>query len=223
VLDVLAQRPPAPPRILGAERLDDGPVRLGDLAQPRAVLDERDDGARLDAQRAPDLEQRLVPGPLDDDAVEADVVGHERMRVVARGGRTHRLVLGLEGIDATTEAHRGRPRRLLLERGAHRVDFRQLAHRHLAHAGAAMRLGDDESQRLELPQRLADRRLADPELVRELHLDDPLAGGVVALEDAREQHLLDLVAQHGSRQGHGVAFPVGRPADRRRAPGQYMP
>jgi hypothetical protein len=89
-------------------------------------------------------------------------------------------------------------------RRPHRVDLGELAVRDLADAGAAVRLGDDEPQRLELAERLAHRRLAHAELVGDLHLHDALPGRVLALQDPREEKLLDLVAQHGAGQRHGA-------------------
>ena len=74
----------------------------------------------------------------------------ECVGVVPVGGLAHRGVLGLEAGDVAGEAHGGGARGLLLERGPHRVDLGELAVRDLADPGAAVRLGDDESQRLEL-------------------------------------------------------------------------
>src|SRR3712207_8460832 len=50
----------------------------------------------------------------------------------------------------------------------------------------------DETQGLELAQRLAHRPLAHAQLARHPGLNDPLARLVRAGEDALEEHLLDL-------------------------------
>ena len=118
------QRARSPPRNASIS----GAVHLGDLVEVGVVLDQRDHGARLDAQRRPELEQRLVARRLDDDAVEADVVRDERVGVVPVGGLAHRGVLAPRGA-ATSPARRTAAARagLLLERRPHRVDLGELA------------------------------------------------------------------------------------------------
>src|SRR5919199_6972280 len=70
----------------------------------------------------------------------------------------------------------GLPSGDLLQGGPHGVDLAELLDGDLADAGALVRLRLDEPHRLELPQRLANRRLADTELRRQHALLDSVAG-----------------------------------------------
>ena len=108
-------------------------------------------------------------------------------------------------VDVAVEPLRRLLRRELLEHGAHGVDLDQLGLAEPAHARAAKRLRLDEPQQLEIAQRLAHRRLARAELVRDARLDEPLARLQLAADDAVEQDVLHLLAQHGSRdRAHAV-------------------
>ena len=93
----------------------------------------------------------------------------------ASHGVAHRLELDLERRDVALEVLRREPGRELLERRAHRVDLDHLLLVEHANARAAERLRLDESQQLEVAQRLAHGRLARAELLRDPRLDEPLA------------------------------------------------
>ena len=64
----------------------------------------------------------------------------------------------------------------------------------VVHEGAAPRPDRHQPGGLEIAQRLAHRRLARAELARELQLDQPLAGRIVAADDALQQHVADARA-----------------------------
>ena len=59
------------------------------------------------------------------------------------------------------------------ERRPNRVDFEQFVGSDAAHPGTAKRRIDDEPEQRQVAQRLADRRLAHAELLRQPRLDDP--------------------------------------------------
>ena len=60
--------------------------------------------------------------------------------------------------------------------------------------GAAPRPDGHQAGGLEIAERLADRRLARPELAGELKFDQPLAGLIVAVQDTLEEHVADADA-----------------------------
>ena len=96
---------------------------------------------------------------------------------------------GLEGLSKVTA----------LEGAPHGVDLAQAVGDHLRDIGAAARQVGDEAGGLELAQRLAHRPLAGGELGDEAKLHQPLAGAVVAVEDAPQQRLLQPPAQRRDR------------------------
>jgi hypothetical protein len=69
-----------------------------------------------------------------------------------------------------------------------------------------MLLGDDQAQRLQLAQRLADRALADLELLGDVRLDDPVSRLVVPVEDPPQQGLFDVRAQRGAADRQEAAI-----------------
>jgi hypothetical protein len=181
-------------------------VQLGDRVQVGVALERADQAAGLHAQRAPDVDQHLVAGGLDDDLVEAGVVDHQRVQVAGLRGAAHPGELLAEQPAALFgDPRRGLASGDLLERGPHRVDLDELLAGHLAHPGAAVRLRLDEPHGLEVPQGLAHGGLADAELGRDGALDDALTGPVGAVQDALDDAFLDGVTeQHRalSRPGH---------------------
>ena len=149
-----------------------------------------------------------MPGRLDDQPVERDVVLGERVRVVRAHRLAHRLELDLERGHVALELLRREPRGELLERGANRVDLDQLLLVDHAHARAAKRLRLDEPQQLEVAQRLAHGRLARAELLRDPRLDEPLARLELAARDPLQQDVLHLLAQDGARDRRHRAQPA---------------
>ena len=120
----------------------------------------------------------------------------EGVGVAAAHRVAHGLELDLERGDVTLEVLRRQPGRELLERGAHGVDLDQLLLVEHAHAGAAERLRLDESQQLQVAQRLAHGRLARAELLRDPRLDETLPRLQLATHDPLQQDVLDLLAEH---------------------------
>ncbi len=74
-----------------------------------------------------------------------------------------------------------------LELGAHLVRIPDLARRRPPHEGPAIGLQLDEAARLELPERLADRRSTDAELLGERLLPEPRPRDELAAHHARLQ------------------------------------
>ena len=95
------------------------------------------------------------------------------------------------------------PRCVALEHRAELVHLLERGDVVCADGRAAVGRALEQPLGLEDEQRLADRRAADPELLRELLLLEPLAGGDAALDDR-------LADQVGSRN-------AGRPGKRRLA------
>ena len=174
-LDVLAGLAPRGARALRADRVEQLHVPLRGLLRIHVGAVQRDRDPALDPERLPALLEHRVPRRLDDEAVEGDVVLDEGMRVAAPHRVAHRLELDLERGDVTLEVLRRQPGGELLERGAHGVDLDHLLLVEHADAGATERLGLDQSQQLEVAQRLAHGRLARAELLRDPRLDEPLA------------------------------------------------
>ena len=78
------------------------------------------------------------------------------------------------------------------------IDLDQLLLVEHADARAAERLRLDEAEQLEVAQRLAHRRLARAELLRDPRLDEPLARLELTARDPLQQDVLDLLAEHGA-------------------------
>ena len=132
--------------------------------------------------------------------------------------RPHQVDLALQQREIAAAARGDDARRLLLERAAHRVDLAQALAHHLRDIGAAARNVGDQPGRLELAQRLAHRPLAGAELLGDPQLHQPLAGVVVAAEDAPQQRFLQPLAQ---RRVDEVARPSPRCGSILR--GSFMP
>ena len=97
------------------------------------------------------------------------------------------------------DARRGAGGRRGLEQRAHLVEVEQIGAVERAHDRAAVGLDLDQPLRLELQQRLADRRAAGAEALRERLRPQPLARLQLAFED----RVLELIADPaGARRGH---------------------
>ena len=107
----------------------------------------------------------------------------------------HQVDLALEHGKVATAALRDDAGRLLLERAAHGVDLAQAFAHHLGNIGAAARNVGDKASRLKLAQRLAHRSLARAEFLSDPQLDQPLAGIIVAAEDAPQQRFLQSLPE----------------------------
>ena len=124
----------------------------------------------------------------------------DRVTIVRARRRAHRLeVRGELGDVRVGHARDRQPAAERLERRADGVGLDDLAPRRAADARPAERRDLDDAERLEPAQRLANRRLARPELAGDLRLDDPRVGRMVAGEDALEDPILDLVGQDAAR------------------------
>ena len=140
-LDVLAQHPPGDTAASRLRKASTTGACISAISrQLGPVLDQRDQRARLDAQRAPHLSAAVsLPERLDDDAVETHVVDEEHVRDVA--GRRRRRASRRSRPRArrrspSSAAARSRAA-ILFDGRADRVDLRELARGDLAHAGAA--------------------------------------------------------------------------------------
>ena len=153
-------------------------------------------------ERAPQPLERRVAGCLDDAPVKGQLAFGKARHVAAPRGAAHAIELDLQAAHVAAEPSRGRAGGHVLQGGADEADLGQLAGRDLPHAGAPERLGHDEPQQLELTQRLPHGGLADTELLRHTDLDDPLPGRVGAVENALDQGILDLLAQHRAAHRH---------------------
>ena len=124
--------------------------------------------------------------------------------VAADGCGTHLLDLTLERRDVAVRLPCGLPRRQLLERPPYGEHREQLLVAYRAHPGSAERLRLDESQQLEVAQRLPHGRLARAELAGNACLDQALARLQLSAKDAFEENFLDLLAKYGSADAHGA-------------------
>ena len=201
---VLASLGPGSCRVLRPDRVDDRHVELGEiLLVPERPVD-RERRGDLDPEHEPALEQRLVVRQLDHRAMEGDVVRGLRPPVLTGCRVSHRLQLALERADVAAGLPGGLPRGETLEGGAHRKDRQELRVVDRAHSRTAKRLGLDESQELKVAERFAHRRLARAELACQASLDKPLSRLELAAQDALEEDLLDLIAEDGARDRHGL-------------------
>jgi hypothetical protein len=114
-----------------------------------------------------------------------------------RSGRgPHGVDLGFQRVEGGVgDLGRGGAPGHLFQRRPHRVHLAHLLLGDGADAHPAVGLALDEAHRLQVAQRLPDRRLAHPVLLHEVALDDALAGRVVAVEDALEDPLAELLTQ----------------------------
>ena len=196
------RRPPRCRDARGPSRI--GACRSADHVRVGAGDDERDVRPRERLERAPDPLERAVVGELDDPAVEPGIGLGDAVPVVVAGGGAHRLEVAAELGDVRVgQARDGQPAAERLERRADGVGLEDLAPRRAPDAGAAERRDLDDAERLEPAERLADRGLARPELAGDLGLDDPRIRRVVAVEDAVEDPVLDLVGQDAPRDDLG--------------------
>ena len=136
--------------------------------------------------------------------MEDAVLRDERRDVVAADERGEPLAAGAEHVELFGGDAGGRPSRgVALEHSAELVHLLERGDVVRPNRRAAVGRALEQPLGLEDEQRLPDRRAADPELLRELLLLEPLAGGDAALDDC-------LTDQVGSRD-------AGRPGKRRLA------
>lgn len=143
---------------------------------------------------------RRFAGGVDDLAVEGDAVPHH-VRALRRGQAFDVLLQGLHPVSQMRGGELGRG---LLQTRAHREELREVDLGELPDARAAVGHRLDQPQRLQLPQRLADRRLTDPQFGGDATLDDTLAGLEFPRRDAVDEDLPDLVSEAGADQGRCV-------------------
>jgi hypothetical protein len=130
--------------------------------------------------------------------VKGEVVRDLRPPVGTPGRSAHGVELDLERADVTLGPLGRLARAELLERHPNGKHGQELLVVHRPHARPAERLGLDEPQELEVAKRLADGRLARPELAREPRLDQSLARLEVPAEYALQQEVPDLLAEDGA-------------------------
>ena len=193
---MLAHRGAAACGLAGAERLDDGQMHRCDAPYPH-VRDQQvgggHEGARLNQQGIPGLREDRVSRRIDDDAVELDVGGDHARHLAACGAGLHLDDGVLQIGDAVLEPPRGQPPRGLLKRRPHRIDLDQFPRIDLAHPRALVGQDLDEAHGHQIAQRLADRRLADAQVARDLRFHEPVAGRVATANYRVQQGLLDLL------------------------------
>ena len=181
------------------------PVLLGDRAagRPAAVAEEVRADPRRD--RAPDLRRVRLARALEHELVEADV-GLDRLLQVVRPRRlAHHpdLLRELGEVRVVHPLDRLREAELLERQADRDQDLVHLLVGDAEHDGAAVRVRDDESLVLELPQRLAHRAAARLQLARDPVLDQPLAVLELADDDRLAQRL-DAPARGGPARGCGL-------------------
>ncbi len=175
------------------QRLDDRPVRLGDLDQVERHLRQADPGPDLQHQASPRPAAAPRCPPPRRSADGRPCCAPRRRR--GRGRRAASRIASSSSRIGPTSSFSDRrppPRRHLLE---HPADLPPLAHLALgdqADPRPPVRLRLDQPQRLQLPQRLADRPLAGPELARDLQLHQPVPRLVIPLDDPLHQGPADL-------------------------------
>jgi hypothetical protein len=130
--------------------------------------------------------------------MKREIVRDLRPPVGARGRCAHLVELALERADVAASLLGRLARTELFESHAHREHRQKVLVGDGTNACTAERLGLDEPQQLEVPERLAHGRLARAELAREARLDEPLARLEVSPEDALEQEVLDLLSENGA-------------------------
>ena len=201
------------------DRVGDRGVLVGVLLQQAGVRDERHGGepARDRAvEEADRLAQLLVLRRALDDVVKVVVRLDPAARqprgvgaaVAPRGARDVRD----QAVEALPDAREltqlavldhlgGEPRRQALELRAHLVRLADVAGRGAPDERAAPRDERDQPFGLELAQRLADRRPADPEVRGERLLPEPQAHRVAARRDRPPDRARDLVDELAASRG----------------------
>jgi hypothetical protein len=101
------------------------------------------------------------------------------------------------------QSRRGLGQRQRLQPFADLVAEVVLAHVHRRHPGALVGPQRDQAARLQDARRLPDRQPAGVELVGQLVLDDPGAGGQPPGQDPLAQLVGDALAGHAGGYGHG--------------------
>src|SRR5829696_1768160 len=160
---------------------------------------------RLEA--LPRLEQRPVPGRLDDRLVEGRVC---RALGAWLSGGPHVPYEPRETIELrVADALGGEARGQRLERRADGERLEQVFDGDVSYPASAEWLGVDEAELFEIAQRLSHRSLADAQLLRDARLHEPAPRRVDTREDSLEQDLLDLLAQDdaGQRSAHVALNP----------------
>jgi hypothetical protein len=184
---VLAHRLLGGGAVAGRDRRDD-PAVLGErlLGAARSEHGAELEADHLGVQAGADVARDGVAGDLEDAPVHDGVaLGHREqlaagpqgLHLVHERHQLARLVLGTPQCGVA-----GRER---LERGACLEDLDRLVDGEAADARAAVALAHDEALVAEAQDRLAHGAAADAEPLRELLLDQPLAGRQLACHDGR--------------------------------------
>ena len=116
-------------------------------------------------------------------------------------------------LTSSLQPRRGHPRRELLQRAAQLVELEHPALPRIAHIGAAMGLAAHEAEHLELAQRLAHGSLARAVLLRDVHLDEPVARTELPLENPPHEPVPDVMAQRPTacvHEAQGTGPPQSR-------------
>ena len=152
--------------------------------------------SRMDCQTCSSMR---LPDGSDDDVVEAGVGAGLRMRIVLGGGRAHVPEHLFEMREhGRVELEGGATGGDAFERGADRIDLEEIVGGDLPNLRAAKWGADDETEKLEVAQRLAHWPLADAELLRDARFDDARAGREAAAEDVFDELLADFFAEDAS-------------------------
>src|SRR5262245_25106303 len=213
--DVLAHEAPRLVRGPALDRPQDGGVLLDVLLEQVRAARQREPGqppreAPVQVgERQP--EALVARGLLDGDVEEVVGLLPVAQRLVGRVGRPtpRREQAGDRAAEQplrlsqaielrVLDARRRQLGREPFELGAHLVALADLARGRVTDERAAVRAELDQAGRLELPQRLADRRPADSELVGERLLPQARARRDLAAQDASLQRRGELVDQRAA-------------------------
>ena len=196
-----------PLRIPGAGQLQQAAVGIGEVVH---VLVDADGDARPlgRAHQLPHALKDLVPRRGHDDAVEQHVAPGQLRPVAAVGSGVHLVQGSLHGGEALV----GDLRQPLaggeaLQDGAKRVNLMQPLLIHRQNETAAVRLDLHQAHDLQLPQRLPDGRLRNPELPGNLRLNQALAAFQLTGDDLVLNICANLIAEFFLMNGHFQGFP----------------
>jgi hypothetical protein len=194
--DVVAQRALGRIGISRPQRVEHRRVPLDDLLQRMVRFRHRQECRRGQAHAVPDLLKQAIARRFDDGEMKREVCFNRAAMISSRSGSTHRREQPLELLQRRrVDANCRVPCRETLEDRADRIQLHQFLDRNLANDRTAKRGADDESEQIEIAQRLPHRRLADAELLRNAHLDDAFAGRQAAVENLFDQLVANLIAE----------------------------
>src|SRR3990172_4435106 len=190
-------------RVALAERVDDLPMLPDRPLDPPRHGEDQAEPPELHDHILDDRVQFLVPAGAQEDVVELVVQVEQPAKVffLRRGldlavDRLHlRQVALLEGLD-------GAPGRVPLEDHLQVVEVGDVLRGQGGDDRTLSGHHGDEAFRLQLAERFADRRPADPELVREFRFRDAGSGGQLTVDDGVADRLHDPFAE-----GHVVVDP----------------